>query len=88
MISNLLYVFILVLAFPVGYLLAWLAKDELVAGRRWFILIAIISVIAQIPVALFIETKLPAVLTLLFLAIICLVAVWKSKDKKWVGKKK
>ena len=87
MILNLLYVLILVLAFPTGYLLAWLAKDELVDGRKWFILIAIISVIAQIPVALLVETKLPAILTLLFLSIISLVAVWKSYDKKWVRKK-
>ena len=82
--QNLLYVIILILAFPVGYLLAWLARDELVAGRKWFIALAVVSIIAAIPVAFFVSIKLPIILTLFFIAIICLMAVWKSHDKKWV----
>ena len=84
--QNLLYILILILAFPVGYLLAWLARDELGAWKKGYILIAVVSIILTIPVA-FISTlylvKLPVVLTLFFIAIICLVAVWKSHDKKW-----
>ena len=84
--QNILYTIILLAAFPVGYLLAWLARDELIAWKKGYILMAVISVILTIPVA-FISTlslvKLPAVLTLFFIAIISLVAVWKSHDKKW-----
>ena len=84
--QNILYVAILVAAFPVGYLLAWLARDELVSWKKWYILLAVISVILTIPVA-FISAlslvKLPVVLTLFFIAIISLMAVWKSHDRKW-----
>ena len=84
--QNLLYVLILILAFPVGYLLAWLARDELVTWKKWYILLAVVSVIAAIPVA-FLQSlsliKLPVILTLFFIAIISLMAVWKSHDKKW-----
>ncbi|MBS3155396.1 hypothetical protein J4404_02770 [Candidatus Woesearchaeota archaeon] len=84
--QNILYVAILVAAFPVGYLLAWLARDELVSWKKWYILLAVISVVLTIPVA-FISAlslvKLPVVLTLFFIAIISLMAVWKSHDKKW-----
>ena len=84
--QNILYVAILVAAFPVGYLLAWLARDELVSWKKWYILLDVISVVLTIPVA-FISAlslvKLPVVLTLFFIAIISLMAVWKSHDKKW-----
>jgi len=88
MILNLLYVFILVLAFPVGYLLAWLAKDELVAGRKWFIILVIVSLVVNILLVCFLFVSLPITLTLFFIDILCLMALWKSYDKKWVGKKK
>ena len=84
--QNLLYVIILLCAFPAGYLLAWLARDELVAGKKWFIALAIVSVVAIVPVIIFLGINLAIILTLLFLAIICLMAVWKSYDKKWVRK--
>lgn len=82
----LIYIIVLVLAFPVGYLLAWLARDELVAGRRWFLLLAMISVLAVIPAVIFSAIKLPIILSLMFLIIICLICIWKGYDKKWVKK--
>jgi len=82
---NLFYIFILLAAFPSGYLLAWLAKDELIAGQKWFIALAIISLISAVLIS-FTEFifKFPSILSLFFLSIICLIAVWKSYDKKWV----
>ena len=85
---NIWYVLILLCAFPVGYLLAWLARDELVAGRKWFIALAVVSILCLIPVYFIISNQLPAILTLLFIAIISLIAIWKSHDKKFVNNKR
>jgi hypothetical protein len=71
--------------FPAGYLLAWLARDELVAGRRWFLFLSAVSFLAAI-VIVFIEfsLKFVIILSLFFIIIISQVAVWKSYDKRWV----
>jgi len=84
MLTNILYVLILLSGFAAGYLLAWLAKDELVSGRKWFAILAIAAVLCEIPVFLFLNPKTPALFTLLFIAIICLVSLWKSYDRKFV----
>jgi hypothetical protein len=81
---NLIYVLILALAFPIGYLLAWVTRDELIVGRKWFIFLSIVSILSVIPVSILIKEKLPSILTLFFLSILCLIAIWKSYDKKWV----
>ena len=81
-----LYIVILALSFPAGYLLAYMARDELVAGKKWFGLLAITSLI--IAIILFFSNsyyKYPSILSLFFFNILCLVAVWKSKDKKWTA---
>lgn len=84
MLYNLIYIGVLLLAFPAGYLLAWLARDELVAGRKWFVALAVVSVLAVIPVGFFSGFRLPIILTCFFIAIISLVAVWKGYDKRFV----
>ena len=83
--QNLLYALILLAGFPAGYLLAWLAKDELVAGRKWFLLLSIVCLMAAIIIA-FIEfsLKFPAILSLFSIIIISQIAMWKSHDKEWV----
>ncbi len=83
--QNLLYTLILLAGFPVGYLLAWLARDELVAGRKWFFLLAGVSLLSAVIIsfASFVF-KFAMILGLFFIIIISLVAVWKSHDKKWV----
>ena len=88
--QNLLYVLILIISFPVGYWLAWLARDELIAWKKKYTLIAILSVLLTIPVAfisIFNLIKLPVILTLFFIAIISLMAIWKSHDKEWIKTK-
>ena len=40
-----LEIVILLLAIPIGYLIAWLAKDELVAGKKWFRVLIILSIL-------------------------------------------
>jgi len=38
-------IIILLSAIPIGYLIAWLAKDELVAGKKWFRVLIILSIL-------------------------------------------
>ena len=42
----LIEIIILLSGIPAGYLIAWLAKDELKAGRKWFVILMIFSIIA------------------------------------------
>lgn len=85
--QNLLYILILVAGFPAGYLLAWLARDELLSGRKWFILLGLLSLAVMLGVLMInINTNISVILTLGFIAIICFVALWKSYDKQWIKK--
>ncbi len=79
-----LYILILLSAFLAGYLLAWLARDELVPGRKWFITLAGTSLFSSVVLSLTdFSLKFPSILTLFFFIIISLMAVWKSYDKKF-----
>ena len=85
--QTLPYIIVLALAFPVGYLLAYMARDEIKAGKKWFIALAIVSALMIVPLFILTIYKFPIILTLLFIIIISLIAVWKSYDKKWVKEK-
>ena len=41
-------IIILVLAFPIGYLIAWMARDELIAGRKWFLILMAIGIVGGV----------------------------------------
>lgn len=82
---NLLYALILLGGFPVGYLLAWLARDELVAGRRWFLVLAVVSLLVAVAVSFTgFYLKPVVIISLFFIIIISLVGTWKSYDKKFI----
>lgn len=82
---NLFYILILLAGFPIGYFLAWLARDELVAGRKWFLALSLVSLVSAVAIS-FISfyLKFVMILSLFFIIIICLIAVWKSHDKGFV----
>ena len=75
----------MLLAIPAGYWLAWLCRDELLQGRKWFVIIMILSVIAGV-VMLFIGDYTIA-LTMLFVLITTFISYRKSFDKKWTKRK-
>jgi len=81
-----LEIIVLLLAFPAGYLIAWLAKDELIEGRKWFYLLIVLSLVVGI-VAYFRGWREIA-WTARFAIIISLVSLVKSKDKKWTKVRK
>jgi len=41
-------IIILLLAIPSGYLIAWLARDELIQGRTWFRILIVVSILLGI----------------------------------------
>ncbi|MEI6732078.1 MAG: hypothetical protein WCK90_05380 [archaeon] len=84
MINYILYM-ILILAIPVGFLVAWMARDELLQGRKWFIAICWVSAVLAI-IFLFLKNQVYA-FSLGFIFIVSLVSYWKSFDKKWTKKK-
>lgn len=85
MIIEVLIILLIVLAFPVGLLIAWMARDELKDGRKWFKVLIIISVILGI--ILLAIKKYAEALTLLFIIIFTGISLWKSYDKKWIKNK-
>ncbi len=75
---------LVVLSVPVGFLIAWLARDELVQGRKWFRILVILSIISGI--SLFLFDAVAAALTCTFIALVSLVSYWKSFDMQWIRK--
>jgi len=82
-VTILLYVLVFATAIPVGWLLAWLCKDELVDGRKWFMRIGYILVIILI-VAVLVWRDVPIVLSLSYMIVVTAVSLYKSNDKKFV----
>jgi len=82
---NVIY-FILFLIASVfaGYLIAWLSRDELIIGRKWFQILVIGSFVAGLGFFIFgypIEMFICA-----FILIISWISYMKSRDKKWIKK--
>jgi ABC-type Fe3+ transport system permease subunit len=77
-------IILLVLAIPAGFLIAWMARDELIDGRKWFRAI----IIASLALAAFfwIFGLVYISLTLVFIAIVSFVSLIKSQDKIWTKK--
>ena len=81
----LLEIIILLLAIPSGFLIAWLARDELVQGKPWFRILIIISILVGIWFWLTGHTYIAW--TAGFVLIVSLIALIKSEDKKWTKKR-
>jgi len=79
-------VLILLTSIPVGYLLAHLCRDELVPGRKWFLLLMIISLILSW-VLFFAYLKLEIILTLIYIFITSLISFILSYDRGFIRKR-
>ncbi len=76
---------VLLSSVPLGYLLAWLTREELIQGRLAFaLLIPASAVMAAAFLFMDIEPKLPLIFSFLFTLIVSLVCMLKSYDKKFV----
>lgn len=76
-------IILLLFAIPVGFLIAWLAKDELVQGRKWFRLLVIASISLALLFWVFGFDYIS--LTLIFIAIVSLISHLKGKDNRKKG---
>lgn len=83
-------ILVLALAIPLGYWLAWLAKDELVAGRKWLISLSYACAFAALAYFMFFGADngdIAAGFTIIFIGIISYIAHMKSFDGKWTRKR-
>ena len=80
-----LEILILVLAVPTGFMIARLASDELVAGRKYFMILVVFSAIGVIWT--WFAGQNPVALSLGFLLIITLVGLIKGRDKSWTKRR-
>ena len=72
----------MILGIPTGYLISWLARDELKDGRKWFRILIILAVIIGGWFAL--TGNYVIALTSGFIFIVSIISYMKSYDKKWV----
>ena len=84
MLTNLFYVLLLLVGFPVGIFLSKLCKEELKSWRkRLFVIVivafALIIIMAFIPFGIY-QYKIPTIITLFFIIIVNLTIIWKSHD--------
>jgi len=88
MLTNLIYLLILIVGFPAGIILSNLCKDEIKAWRFRLFSLSVISFIILI-VLLFmnINYKIPIIVTLFFIIITCLTIIWRTHQKP-IPKKK
>jgi len=78
-------IIILILAIPIGLLIAYLTRDELLEGRKWFKIIMILGVVGMVWFLLTGVSYLAY--TFGFVTILAFVSFIKSKDKKWIERK-
>jgi len=83
MIKILFNILILLTAIPAGYVLAWLCKDELVDGRKWFKII-LECLFAALIFLLFLSKNVNAILAVVYMIIVTFIAIFLSKDKRFL----
>lgn len=80
-----LNIVVILLAIPVGYLIAYLCKDELVAGRRYFRGLVIAGFVLGVTFYLFGYSVIA--LTCFFIVIVSFISYIKGNDKTWTNHK-
>ena len=82
MLQNLFYLLLLIAGFPIGLFLAKLCKDEIKAWKKRLFIIAIISLVFAVRISFISFSvylyKLPTIISLFFIIIVCLTIIWKS----------
>ena len=76
-----LTIIIAMLGFPAGLIIAWLADDELKAGRVWFEMIIVASIIAIVLSLIFAQgdALLFLLASFVFIALLALASAVKSR---------
>ena len=80
-----LYFIVLLLAIPIGFLIAWFARDELIEGFIYIKLVCKLSFILMLIFSFYDEV---ITLSLGFICIVSYVSVIKRYDNKWAIERK
>ena len=80
-----LEIVILLLAIPAGFLIAWLARDEISEGRKYFRILITVSIIGA--VLAFLYGRMAESWTMGFIIIVSFISLIKSKDKNFAVKR-
>ncbi len=76
---------IILLSIPVGFLIAWLARDELIEGFFYMKLLFALSLILVIASSFYDEVLTK---TMGFISIVSFISLMKSFDNKWAVERK
>ena len=82
--TNLFVLLLLALSLPVGFLIAYLARDELIMGRIWFKRIMALGICALL--VLFFLKEFAGALTCAFIIVVAYISYRKSFDATWTKK--
>lgn len=77
---------ILACAIPVGFVIAWFARDELTEGRKWFRILVIASILFGI--WFYLIGMIPEMYGSLFVGIVSFVSFVKSYNRRWTANRK
>jgi len=79
MLTNLLYLLLLIIGIPTGLWLSKLCEEELKAWRKRLFIISVICFVLVV-VMLFTNFlyKIPIIISLFFIIIVCLTIIWRS----------
>ena len=79
MLQNLFYLLLLIIGFPFGIYLAKICKEEINNWRGRLFLISVICLIGIIAIV-FVDFlyKIPIIISLFFIIIVCLTINWKA----------
>lgn len=80
-----LEVILLLLSIPTGFLIAWLARDELVSGRKWIRTLGAVSIIVALAGLLYEQHAWTY--TCFFILMVCVISLWKSHNPAWAKSK-
>jgi len=73
-------------AIPTGIAVAWIGRDELVVGRRWFAILGLTSAVTSL-ISFFANNK-TVLFTSIFVLIAAGISLSRSYDVRWTGLKR
>ena len=82
MLNSIIIILVLLTSLPVGWLLAYLTREEIKGYRKYFALLIAVSLLIALILAFFnFREKLAIILTLVYIAVVSGVGIWLSYKK-------
>jgi len=85
MLKEILILVLLLIAVPVGYIISYLCRDELIIGRKWFKIILFTCFIGFFAFLFYNQESIS--ISLAFIFIVTLISLKRSYNKKLTSKK-